>query len=305
MVVNLQQTGGYDEDAMERAMAHLVTEDGTPVDNRFSERQQHLLPEILFASWPVGKPFEAVSNVGLFTSITEQAIVPDFMHSLNVQPRPVTSKKADRSYMTWIYGKPPDLVVEVVSNTKGGELGRKKTAYARAGITYYVVFDPFLKLGKRDRKRELRTFVLTEGRYIEATSAHWLPGIGLGLAVWKGWVGDVEDRWLRFIDVNGNFLPTSQELVQQARTQADEETRRADHASRRASEESKRADQECQRAESESKRAESESKRAESESKRADDASKRADDESRRAERAERELAQLQAELDSLRRHMS
>lgn len=227
-------TADYDEDALERAMAHLVTEDDTPVDNRFSERQQHLLPDILFTSWPEGKPFEAVSNVGLFTSITEKAVVPDFMLSLGVEPRPVSSRKADKSYMTWIYGKPPDLVVEVVSNRVGGELSRKKTRYAKAGVTYYVVFDPFLILGAPNCKRELRIFVLTAGRYIEATSAHWLPTIGLGLTIWEGSVGDIQARWLRFVDAQGRILSSGQERAEKEHRRAEEERRRADEEWRRA-----------------------------------------------------------------------
>jgi Uma2 family endonuclease len=264
MTVTLPGTSDSDEDALERAMAHLITEDDTPVDNRFSERQQRLLPSILFASWPEGKPFEALSNVGLFTSINEQAVVPDFMLSLAVEPRPVTSKKADRSYMTWIYGKAPELVVEVVSNTHGGELTRRKAAYARAGVTYYVVFDPFLKLGRRNRKRELRTFVLTDGQYVEATSAHWLPGIDLGLTVWEGAVNDVHGRWLRFIHADGHLLPTSQERAERERKQAELAWEQACQAEARADEAEARISQE--------------------------------------RDRAEREIARLKAELEALRR---
>ena len=55
------------ERSLEPDLSHLVTEDDTPVDNRFSERQQRLLPHLLFSSWPEGRPFEALSNVGLFS----------------------------------------------------------------------------------------------------------------------------------------------------------------------------------------------------------------------------------------------
>ncbi len=235
-------TADYDEDALERAMAHLVTEDDTPVDNIFSERQQHLLPDVLHTSWPEGKPFVALSNVGLFTSITEQAIVPDFMLSLGVEPRPVSPRKADKSYMTWIYGKSPDLVVEIISNRKGGELSRKKLSYAKAGITYYVVFDPFLILGKPNRKRELRIFVLSDGRYIEATSAHWLPAVGLGLTLWEGVVGDISARWLRFVDAEGRVLRSGQERAEEEHQRAEEERQRADEERQRADEERRRAE---------------------------------------------------------------
>jgi Uma2 family endonuclease len=151
-------------------MAHLVTEDDTPVDNRHSERQRRLLPDILFASWSEGKPFEALTDVGLFTSLTNPPLVPDFMLSLGIEPRTVKNKKADKSYMTWIYGKSPDLVMEFVSHREGGELELKLDKYATAGVPYYVVFDRYGWLGDR----QLRTFRLSGRRYTELISAHWL-----------------------------------------------------------------------------------------------------------------------------------
>jgi hypothetical protein len=46
---------------------HLVTEDDTPVDNIFSEKQQRLLTEPLYSSWGMAgerRPFVAMANVG-------------------------------------------------------------------------------------------------------------------------------------------------------------------------------------------------------------------------------------------------
>jgi Uma2 family endonuclease len=226
-------------------MAHLVTEDDTPVDNRHSERQRRLLPDILFMSWPEGKPFEALTDVGLFTSLTNPPLVPDFMLSLGVQPRGLSSKKADKSYMTWIYGKPPDLVVEIVSNREGGELDRKLEKYAQAGVAYYVVYDPFGWLGER----ELRTFRLSGRGYTEIISAHWLPDLGLGLTLWDGEYDDVHDRWLRFVDADGRLLPTRQECVVLAGRAASQADQRAEDANLRAEQATERAEQATERAE--------------------------------------------------------
>ncbi len=38
---------------------HIVTEDDTPVDNMFSEKQQRLLSGSLYDSWNPGRPFIA------------------------------------------------------------------------------------------------------------------------------------------------------------------------------------------------------------------------------------------------------
>jgi hypothetical protein len=45
---------------------HILTENGKPVDNQFSEKQQRLLTEISYCSWQPQEPFVAMSNVGLF-----------------------------------------------------------------------------------------------------------------------------------------------------------------------------------------------------------------------------------------------
>ncbi len=68
---------------------HLVTEDDTPVDNVFCEKQQRLLSEPLFSSWTgpgEGRPYVAMSNVGLFSAVHRPPYVPDMMLSLDVEP---------------------------------------------------------------------------------------------------------------------------------------------------------------------------------------------------------------------------
>ena len=246
MAMSLPSASQYDEDALEAAMAHLVIEDERPVDNRFHERQLHLLPDILFASWRPGRPFDALTNVGLFTSLTKPPLVPDFMLVLDLEPRPITSRKADRTYMTWIYGKPPDLVIEVVSNRKGGELTRKLDGYAAARVPFYVVFDPDHRLSKSP----LRTFCLTGRRYVETISAHGFPDLGLGFALWQGLANGLEGRWLRFVDAAGELLGTSTETTARAereRDQAEQERDQAEQERDQAEQERDQAQQERDR----------------------------------------------------------
>ena len=219
---------------LEPDLSHLVTEDDEPVDNRFSERQQRLLPHLLFSSWPQGKPFEALSDVGLFYALDEPAVAPDFMLSVGVKPRPLTSDTKDRSYLIWVYGKPPDLCIEVVSNLKGRELGEKMELYARIRVTYYVVYDPFLLLG--DRK--VRAFCLNGGRYTEilVTDPFYLDELGLGLTLWDGVIEDTEGCWLRFVDKEGRMLLTGEEALVQERARVERERARADESELKAAE---------------------------------------------------------------------
>src|SRR5579862_5180163 len=129
---------------------HIVTEDDTPVDNIFSERQMRLLVEALYSSWEgpgEGRTFAALANVGLFFSSEKPPLVPDVMLSLDVELSPDFTQKKNRSYFTWVLGKPPDAVVEIVSNKKGKEAGSKLKTYARLGISYYIIYDPDELLG--------------------------------------------------------------------------------------------------------------------------------------------------------------
>ena len=67
--------------------------------------------------------------------------------SLDVEIPSEIHLKQNRSYFVWEYGKPPDAVIEVVSNREGGEDKKKLAAYARIGVRYYAIYDPDRFLG--------------------------------------------------------------------------------------------------------------------------------------------------------------
>jgi len=171
--------------ALQPAVDHLVTEDDTPVDNFFSEKQQRLLTEPLYSSWTARggqRSFIAASNVGLFFAVRSPPLVPDALLSMDVELPADLQPKSHRSYLVWEYGKPPDVVIEVVSNREGGEDSQKLAAYARVRVPYYAIFD---------REKLLGTEVL-RGYRLDATEFHkmdeplWFPGVGLGLRIWQG-----------------------------------------------------------------------------------------------------------------------
>jgi hypothetical protein len=208
-------------------ISHLITEDDTPVDNIFSEKQQRLLTESIYTSWagPPGeeRSFVAMANVGLFYDIDLQAVVPDALVSVDVKLPEDLWEKKHHSYFVWEYGKPPDVVIEVVSNRKGEELGRKRNLYARLGIAYYIVFDP-------DHRLSNKTLHLFERRglaYAEIRRA-WLPLLELGLALWEGEFEGKHEVWLRWIDSEGNLLLTGAEAAQQEHQRAEQERQRAE-----------------------------------------------------------------------------
>jgi len=270
---------------------HLVTEDDTPVDNIFSEKQQRLLVESLYTSWhgaKTGRSFLALANVGLFCGIYQPPLVPDILLSLDVQLPEDIWTKAHRSYLLWEYGKPPEVVIEIVSNRQGHELDSKLHDYARIGVAYYIVYDPEKQLGEK----VLHLYERRHIRYVEI-SGPWLPEIELGLTLWHGQYEDREDTWLRWCDQEGHLILTGFERAKQERQRAEQERQRAEQ-------EHQRAEQECQRAEQERQRADQERQRAEQERLRAEQANQEKEQALFQLEQERQRVAQLVAQLQAL-----
>lgn len=197
-------------------VSHLITEDDTPVDNLLSEKQQRLLVGCLYSSWNPGTPFLAAANVGLFYGLRLPAVVPDVMLSLDVEVAEDWDKKSNRSYFIWEFGKPPEVVIEIVSNQDGNELGSKFQKYARAAVAYYVIFDPLHKLGEQI----LRIYELRGNNYIERSET-WLELAGLGLTLWQGEFEGKTYQWLRWCDRDGNLVLTGDERAEQEHQRAE------------------------------------------------------------------------------------
>ncbi len=205
---------------------NIITEDDAPVDNLFSERQQRLLADSLYTSWDAAgahRPFLAMTNVGLFFALSTPPYVPDVLVSLDVRLPDDPFPKKNRSYFIWEYGKPPEIVIEIVSNRKGGELDEKLDGYARLGVTYYIVYDPELLL----TQQALYVYARRDLRFVPI-APETLPGIGLGVTLWEGEYEDLSGVWLRWIDSEGNLLLTGKERAEQERQRAEQERQRAE-----------------------------------------------------------------------------
>jgi Uma2 family endonuclease len=190
-----------------------------------------LLTHPLYASWKPGRPFIVMANVGLYFALNGVPLVPDTLVSLDVTPPDDFKPKEHRAYFTWIYGKPPDIAIEIVSNKEGGELDRKLRIYAHHRVPYYVVFDPQRQI----QKKKLRCFELRgAGEYREMKGTSF-SSTGLGLVEWDGKFETVEEHWIRWVDENGKLIPTGEE-------RASTEARRAATARRQAKVEATRAE---------------------------------------------------------------
>jgi Uma2 family endonuclease len=203
-------------------VADLVTEDDTPVDNWFSEKQQRLLTEPLYSSWQPpseesGQPrnFVAAANVGLFYSRSRPPLVPDMFLSLDAEIPENWYEKNHRSYFFWEFGKAPEVVVEIVSNREGGEATSKLRDYAKIAVGYYIIYDPTQQLSDET----LRVYELTFRRYRQRADAT-LPELGLRLTLWEGIYEDKAGVWLRWCDAAGNLIPTGAERAAKAEQRA-------------------------------------------------------------------------------------
>ncbi|MGB3512423.1 MAG: Uma2 family endonuclease [Microcoleaceae cyanobacterium] len=110
----------------------MILEDDTPLDSFINEKQQRLLTTVFSSSAETGinVPFIVGANVGLFSHVRDSGIVPDVFLSLNIIGSEEWWERNVRSYLFWEFGKPPDVVIEIVSPTPGNELGSKLTDYS-------------------------------------------------------------------------------------------------------------------------------------------------------------------------------
>lgn len=232
-------------------ISHLITEDETPVDNRFSEKQMRLLTHALYAGWNPGVPFAAMANVGLYFALNSKyVLVPDVLVSLEVTEPEDLKLKQNRAYMAWEFGKVPDIVIEIVSNKEGGELERKYRIYAHHRVQYYVVYDPDHKI----QQQSLRCFQLQGSDYVEMTQ-HSFPGTQLGLVEWAGEFEGIHECWLRWVDESGSLIPTGVERAAAQEVRAAAQEKRAAMQEKRAATQEKRAAAEEMRANAEAQKA--------------------------------------------------
>ena len=215
---------------------NLITEDDEPLDNLFSERQQRLLPESLYTSWDRKEPFLALANVGIYEEVPKEPIVPDVLLSLNVRPAEDIWQKKHRCYFISIFGKPPELVIEVVSNKFGHERKEKFRRYKNMGVKYYVIYDPGLHI----YSKSFHAFQLKNNSYVAFPLSDlnqkriWFKDINLGLTVQKGKYEELKGEWLRWYDKKGKILKTGQEKAEAEKIRTEEERKKAEEERKKA-----------------------------------------------------------------------
>ena len=228
------------------AVSNIITEDGEPVDNILSEKQQRLLVDALYESWTppleveedannsgelksaTTRSFWAAANVGVFRSVRLPGVAPDVFVSLDVTAPPDMRETEQRSYFMWEHGKAPEVVIEIVSNRKGHELDSKLKEYAQMGVNYYVVFDPMGELSTELQGSPLHVYELGFGRRFRLRRDTNLPELGLSLTLWEGEFEGSANAWLRWHNNQGELLLTGHERAAQLDIRAKQSELRAE-----------------------------------------------------------------------------
>ena len=247
----------------------LVTEDDTPVDNFYCDKQLRLLPESLDNSWDRHAPYIIAADVGIYDYNSVTPIVPDVFLSLDVEYAEQIWQKRNRCYMMNIFQKAPELVIEVVSNKEGGETTNKLQTYASMGIKYYAIFDPMQHI----LQEKFRTYRLNRGAYVQMSIINkkvWFSDLKIGLTVKHGIYEKMTADWLRWCDNDGKILKSGHESTQFEKKRANTAEQRANFAEKKMNTLEKRVDTAEKQLETQSKRAKKAEELLEAQSKRAD-----------------------------------
>ncbi len=139
---------------------------------------------------------------------------PDWFLAVGV-PRLYNQQDMRLSYVVWDEGVSPAVIVELLSpGTEKEDLGQTD---AKAGKppTKWGVYEKILKVPHYilyDRySDELKAYQLVNDRYqsikIENEQVG-LPDLNIGLGLWQGEYKGIVRKWLRWLDTEGNWIPT-------------------------------------------------------------------------------------------------
>ena len=192
----------------------LPDSDGLPVDNELHTLVTNLLGLILGFIWGQRFDWFLGVNMGIYhtTGINPRVpIVPDGFLSLGVER--VRGNQLRKSYVVWEENDIiPIFVLEIVSQTPGGEYDEKISIYAKLGVLYYVIYNP--DFWRRDQQEPFEVYQLVKGSYQrQIGEPFWLPEIGLGIGRGIGSHRGLQREWLYWFDQRGNRILTPEELL--------------------------------------------------------------------------------------------
>jgi Uma2 family endonuclease len=191
----------------------LPDSDGLPVDNELHTLVSNLLRFVLGFIWADRFDWFMGVNMGVYhtTGLHPRVpLVPDAFLSLGVAR--VKDNQLRKSYVVWKEdGVIPQFVLEIVSQTPGGEYDENMIAYAQLGVLYYVIYNP--EFWRRDGHEAFEVYRFVDGNYEhQIGEPFWMPELGLGVGRSVGTHSGLQREWLYWFDEQGNRYPTPEEI---------------------------------------------------------------------------------------------
>jgi Uma2 family endonuclease len=198
----------------------LPCSDDIPVDNE----DQNFLPNFLLfllqsiwakrLDWFFGVDMAIYHTTGVNPRVP---VVPDGFLSLGVERRKASGSRS--SYVVWEEnGIVPIFVLEVVSQTYGGEYDKKMEIYAKLNVLYYIVYNP--NFCQRDQHQPFEVYKLVDGFYqLQIGEPFWMQEIGLGIGRGINSDGGLETEVLYWYNKQSSRYQTAEELLTQYRQQ--------------------------------------------------------------------------------------
>lgn len=212
--------------------------DDTPVGNTGQPLIAGALRESLELAGRIAPQNLIASNFGLCVSLAQELTLkaPDWLYIAAVKQPGIERK----SYTPDLEGDTPNIVMEFLSATDGGEYSIRQIPPVGKWYFYeqilkvpnYVILEPDSGL--------LEVYRLQEGAYkLEQPNVegrHWFESLGLFLGTWRGQKECRDGYWLRWWDQDERLLPWAIEQVEAERQQAEQEKQRAEQEKQRADE---------------------------------------------------------------------
>jgi Uma2 family endonuclease len=205
----------------------LPFDDGVPMETQRHKFQMDLLLDALYPWFEAREDGYANGNMFVYYSLDQvknrDFRGPDFFAALGV------SKRERKSWVCWIEGKTPDVVIELLSeSTCETDKGVKKQIYQnQLHVPEYFWYDPF-------NPNDWAGFQLQGSVYqpisINAQGLMICQMLDLALVRWQGSYRGVEATWLRWASQDGVLLPTEAELAEQAQQQVEQAQQQAEQA---------------------------------------------------------------------------
>lgn len=207
--------------------ADLPYDDGNPMESPRHKAQMNMLIDTL-SPWLAERSDGYVGgNMFVYFSLAQVKNQdfrgPDFFVVLGAP------KGERRSWVVWEEGKAPDVVIELLSeSTAELDKNEKKLIYQnQLRVSEYFWFDPF-------NPDDWAGLFLQHGVYqpLAPNTQNQLVSQSLGLALvqWQGNYKGISATWLRWATLDGELLPTSEEIANQERQRAEQERQRAEQA---------------------------------------------------------------------------